>query len=303
MNTERMPELRDHIRAFSAAVFEVMGSEMPDEEIIPGKIIRFDDRAKSTGNQSCWAVLYLDGCAVGVFGNWRTRETHTWRANNRPTSREDREQTRRIIKAAKRKREREIAERQKAAAANAREMWARATPATGEHPYIATKRVPALGVRVVGRALLIPLRTVEGELVNLQRIYPDGCKLQLKGGRIRGCFYLLPTELPHQGELYICEGWATAATIHAQTRLPVAAAMNTGNLLPVAQAIHAAHPRLNVVIAGDNDHRTHGNPGLRYAREAARAIDGAVTWPTVCGAADCCCTDFNDVQNCRRAPK
>lgn len=290
----------DHVRAFCAAVYDRMGAAPQD--ITPGQLVRFDDPDKPRGNRACWAVVHLDGCPAGAFGNWRTGESHTWRADGRPPTREDREQTRRIIETAKRKREQEAAERHQSAAEIARGKWQRATPATVEHPYIAAKRVPALGVRVLYSELLVPLRTVDGELVNLQRIRPDGSKLFLTGGRITGAFCLLASELPERGELYICEGWATAATIHAQTRLPVAAAMNAGNLQPVAEAIRKARPLLSLVVAADNDHRTEGNPGIRYGRQAARAVDAALTWPNVCGQPDCTCTDYNDVQHCGRAP-
>lgn len=290
----------DQVRAFTVTVMDRMGATLPD--IAPGELVRFDAPDKPRGNRSCWAVLHLDGRPAGAFGNWRTGETHSWRADGNLPTREDREQTHRIIEAAKRKREQETSERNKAAAEVARGKWQRATPATVENRYIAAKRVPALGVRVLHSELLIPLRTVEGELVNLQRVKPTGSKLFLKGGRIRGCFCLLSSELPRQGEIYICEGWATAATIHVQTGLPVAAAMNAGNLVPVADAIRAARPGVAIVLAADYDHCTPGNPGLRHAREAARAVDGAVTWPNVCRAEDCRCTDFNDVANCGRAP-
>jgi putative DNA primase/helicase len=204
------------------------------------------------------------------------------------------------MESARRAREQERMSAHLAAAELSRDMWQRAVPAAVDHPYIQRKRVPALGLRQLGSEILVPLATVDGALVNLQRIRPDGRKLFLKGGRITGCFCLLSRDLPERGELYLAEGWATAATISADTRLPVAAAMNAGNLKPVAEAIRAARPSLAIVIAADNDHQTYGNPGIRAARAAARAVDGAVTWPSLCRQPDCTCTDFNDVQHCGR---
>jgi putative DNA primase/helicase len=182
-------------------------------------------------------------------------------------------------------------------------MWVEATPATVQHRYVARKRVPALGVRELRGELLVPLWDVEGALWNVQRIAPNGRKRFLVGGRVRGLFCLLAPELPETGELYLAEGWATAATVARELRLPVAAAMNAGNLLPVAKAIRAARPRLALVLAADNDHRTPGNPGMTAAAEAARAASGALTWPRVCLEHGCNCTDFNDVAVCGRAPR
>lgn len=288
----------DPVREFTDWLHAEFGNA-PD--VVPGKLQRFDHPDGRRGNGRCWCKLF-DDCRGGVAGDWREGSQVTWTAYRAPLTREDRERTRRAAEAARRQRAQEAEKRHQAAAATARDIWERAAPATTEHDYLRRKRVPALCARVLGRELLVPLRTVDGELVNLQRIYPDGGKRFLPGGRITGAFCLLASELPERGELYICEGWATAATIHAQTRLPVAAAMNAGNLQPVAEAIRKARPLLSLVVAADNDHRTEGNPGIRYGRQAARAVDAALTWPNVCGQPDCTCTDYNDVQHCGRAP-
>jgi putative DNA primase/helicase len=295
-----MIETTDPVTAFRETLLAHLGAAPPD--FPPGEIVRFDDPDKPHGNRTCWAVVHLDGCPAGAFGNWRTGESHTWRADHRPASAADRERTRQVIEAAKRKRERERQHGYQKAADLARDMWAKATPATIEHPYLQRKHVPAIGLRVLYSYLLVPLTTVDGGLINLQRIGPDGQKRFLPGGRVTGAFWLLSNGLPDRGELYLCEGAATALTINAETRVPVVAAMNCGNLLPVAKTIRAARPSLKLTVCADNDHRTEGNPGLRYAREAARAVKGAVTWPTVCRAADCQCTDYNDMQHCGRAP-
>jgi len=288
------------VRAFCAEVYDRLGATL--EHIEPGRIARFDDPEKPRGNKACWAVLHLDRRPAGAFGCWRTGATFTWRADGGQPSREDRERTRAIIEADKRRRAQERERAHQAAAERARAMRVQATPATIQHAYLEAKRVPALGLRELQGGLLVPLSTTDGGIVNLQRIRADGSKRFLSGGRVTGAFWLLSNGLRHTGELYIAEGAATALTIHQQTRAPVAAAMNAGNLLPVAETIRAARPLLSLVVAADNDHRTDGNPGLNYGRAAARAVGAAVTWPTVCGGEDCRCTDYNDVASCGRAP-
>ena len=73
----------------------------------------------------------------------------------------------------------------------------------------------------------------------------------------------------------------------------VIAAMNCGNLLPIALTIRDAHPHDAIVIAGDNDRHTEGNPGRTKANEAARAIGAQVAIPEFPpGVAG---TDFNDL--------
>jgi putative DNA primase/helicase len=61
------------------------------------------------------------------------------------------------------------------------------------------------------------------------------------------------------------------------------AAFDSGNLVPVAKALHAKYPEKQIVIAGDDDRHlelTHGiNPGRSKAEEAARAVRGKVLLP------------------------
>ncbi|GAB3319273.1 toprim domain-containing protein [Haliea atlantica] len=290
----------DPVRAFVAAIAQDTGATV--DPIADGKFHRFDCPEGKRGNRACWYVLHPDGW--GAYGNWRTGIAYPWRADR---SRDhDREQGARIaaaIDAARRQREREQAQAQENAARRAQRLWSDAKPATTDHPYLTRKRIPALCLRQHGDCLLVPLRTVAGELVNVQRIHPDGTKRFLKGGRITGTFALFGRELPEEGELYIAEGWATAATIATTLRRPVVAAMNAGNLAAAAQAIRAARPGLALTLAADDDHGTPGNPGITKAAEAARLVQGAMTWPTTCRQEGCTCTDFNDTANCGRAPQ
>jgi|GEM_PF-4448542 len=45
----------------------------------------------------------------------------------------------------------------------------------------------------------------------------------------------------------------------------VAVGYNCGNLEPVAKALRAAHPDVAILVCGDDDHATGGNPGRRHA--------------------------------------
>jgi putative DNA primase/helicase len=169
--------------------------------------------------------------------------------------------------------------------------WATAKPADPRHPYLVAKGVQAHGLRQRGDVLLVPLHDAEGRIWNIQRIAPDGAKRFAKGGRITGVFCLVGGDPADADLLLVCEGWATAATLTEATGLPVLAAMNAGNLEPVAKAANHWSPHLPLVIAADNDHATAGNPGLTKARAAALATGATVVAPpTMPGV-----TDFNDL--------
>ena len=92
----------------------------------------------------------------------------------------------------------------------------------------------------------------------------------------------------------IAEGFATAASIHEATGLPVVIAFNCGNLVSVAKAIRAWLPPARIVIAADDDHATEGNPGLTKAREAADLIGATVAVPIFLET-EARGTDFNDL--------
>src|SRR5690606_17318833 len=118
--------------------------------------------------------------------------------------------------------------------------------------YLAAKGVRAHGLRADADRLLVPLRDTSGTLASLQTIYPDGSKRFLLGGRMRGCYHAIGTL---GSALVLAEGYATGASIHEATGLPVAVTFNAGNLLPVARALRRKHRALDLLVAADDGWR------------------------------------------------
>lgn len=284
---------------FADAVYRDIGAVI--HPIADGDLHRFDDPEGKRKNGACWYVLYLDGIPGGAFGNWRTGYRSNWRANSlKEMNPVERARLDAVVRIAKEKRDRAKLENQANTARLAGSRWNNAAPATAEHPYLTSKRISALGLRQTGDTLLTPLRDINGKLLNLQTINSNGEKRFLRGGRISGCFALAGARvIPETGDLYIAEGWATAATIVRTLQVPVVAAMYAENLKPVAEAIRQKFPRLAIVVAADNDHNTPGNPGLVKAKEAAKSVEGTMTLPRVCLKFGCRCTDFNDTAYCQ----
>jgi len=235
----------------------------------------------------------LDGRRpAGAFGSWRTGTSETWAAGTgeRLTAAE-RAELRRQLAEAKRQRDAERRATQRSTATTVWDEWTKAKPADPRHPYLVAKCVRAHGLRQRGDVLLVPLHDAEGRIWNIQRIAPDGAKRFAKGGRITGLFCLVGGDPDDADLLLVCEGWATAATLTEATGLPALAAMNCGNVEPVAKAARRWWPYLPLVIAGDNDHRTAGNPGMTKAKAAALATGATVVAPpTMPGV-----SDWNDV--------
>ncbi|MBW7923097.1 MAG: toprim domain-containing protein, partial [Rubellimicrobium sp.] len=172
------------------------------------------------------------------------------------------------------------------AAGRAARIWEHTQPAPADHPYLTVKQVAALGLRVDARGhLIVPLQDIEGRLHSVETIAPDGAKRFLAGGAKRGHFCILgagpaPVTDP-DGPILICEGWATGASLHLATGHTVIAAMDAGNLLPVAEALRGRFPEADLVLVADNDVKPDRdrNPGVSAARKAALAVDGRLALP------------------------
>jgi len=263
-----------------------------------GTIHRFRVPGDKPGTLNGWYLLFLDGIACGVFGSWKAGASYTW-SSRQPTDQHEARLITQRIEQARRQREAEQHQRQQAAAEYAGRLWHKAVSAAAYHPYLIRKRLQPHNLRQRGDVLLVPLwRGLV--LVNLQRIHPDGTKRFLFGGMVKGCCSFIGTITPSQ-PLYICEGWATGATIHADTGAAVACAMNAGNLLDVGQQLQRQHPDAVLIVAGDDDRQTDGNPGKTAAINAAASLGCGLVLPPWSGAEPLTLTDFNDLANWRTA--
>lgn len=285
------------------------GSEMPLPECIKntlgievelnadGQFYRYPAPDKDPTNKACWVKLSEDGDSA-FFGNFITGESHCWFADSdsdADATYYEHDNSEAQLQLALENRE----QAQNDAAKTALSMLAEAQPARPGSHYVSMKRISPEGLKQSGVALLIPLQNIHGDIRNIQTIHPDCSKYFLKGGEVRGNFAVCG-ELFSTEKLFICEGYATAATIHEVTGQCTAAAMNAGNLMTVAQEIAAHAPNATeIIIAADNDHKTAGNPGITKGTEAAEAIGAKIVYPEApCSHPLCKCTDFNDWEHC-----
>ena len=179
------------------------------------------------------------------------------------------------------------------AATRATQIWDSARPAAVDHPYLVAKQAAPLALRMDGRGhLIVPLQDVDGRIHSVEFIAPDGAKRYLAGGAKKGHFAVVGAEpgpiAEAAGPLLICEGWATGASLHMATGHMVIAAMDAGNLMPVAEALRARIPDADLVLVADNDAKPDrdGNPGVEAARKVALAVDGRLAVPNRPGDAN-----------------
>lgn len=266
--------------------------------IADGSIHRFHVPKDRTGTRNGWYVLFLDGIATGCFGSWKAGTSHTW-SSRKPTNLLEAEWVRHRIEQVKQQRETERHQRQQATSEYANRLWRDARCPDPKHAYLIAKGCRPYNLRQQGDALLVPLYR-DGELASLQCIGKYGQKRFLSGGRVKGCYS--PLGIIAAGQpLYLCEGWATGATLHAETGHPVACAMNAGNLLEAGRNLQYRYPETVLIVAGDDDRQTEGNPGKTAAIVAAAALGCGLTLPPWPADAPLTLTDFNDLRQWQEA--
>jgi putative DNA primase/helicase len=226
------------------------------------------------------------------------------------------------------------AEQAQRAAYRAANVWAKGLktpPSDALTDYLTRKNVAAYGLRYsTSGALMVPLMDGAGAIKGLQFILPSHHERLKKTHRDKEYW---PKGLQKQGHWFqigsvyaggvclLAEGYATGATLHAATGLPVAVAFDAGNLLPVALALKKAHKVQRILVCADDDYlqkcphcgqrtavatpecthcgKTHGqeNPGCKAASTAAMAVAGAWVAPVFPGdRGGKKLTDFNDLQ-------
>lgn len=165
-----------------------------------------------------------------------------------------------------------------AVALKAQTIWQESEPASTTHPYLLEKNVQSFGLRCNRNRLVLRLQDATGKIWSVQFIGADGSKRFLSGGKTKGCFHAIGDWL-NTDTLYIAEGYATGATIHAISGKPVLVVLSAGNLDPVIGSIMPYCRGKLVVIAADNDWQNDTNTGLEKAEAAARKYGCYITTP------------------------
>lgn len=130
--------------------------------------------------------------------------------------------------------------------------------------YHEKKGVKLNGAVIDGQDIVIRIINAKGEQVGTQTIQPNGFKRFSKDMVQEAAFSLVNG--PLKGLCYVCEGWATAASVSEATGRPAIFALNASNLPKVVKAIKAIKPEMQLVVAADND-----EPGLKAAEASGIA--------------------------------
>lgn len=233
---------------------------------------------------------------VGSYGMWRGNENHAHKVElkrENPLSYAQRDALRQRLAEDRKRAEQALAEQHAKAAARAEQVWAKLAR-DGDSPYLAAKHVQAYDLRFTPNgSAVVPLMDTAGRVHGLQFLRTAAQAKQARrpakefwpaGLAKKGHFHLIGSPAGN-GIVLVAEGYATAASLHGATGLPVAVAFDAGNLLPVATALRKRYKVARILICGDDDCFSDGNPGMTAASAAAMAVDGAYMLPRFSDAA------------------
>jgi putative DNA primase/helicase len=278
---------------------------------------------------------------VGAYGIWSGADAGTQKIELPKAERErlTPEQLEAIAlqrKAAKLQAEAELRQQQERAAQRAAAWWSKSLrEVQGANAYLQRKGLPPgklFGARLSPQGnLVIPMTDAAGKVWGLQVIYSDPAVKAKKGrdkeftppGLAMKSHWFMMGMATRGSLILVAEGFATGATLHEATGLPVAVAFTANNLLPVSKALVSAYKGARIMVCADDDWlqkcmgcgeftqvdaspncshcgQPHGkdNAGVTSAQAAAVAVNGAWVrpeFPTQRPADRKGATDFNDL--------
>lgn len=281
MNAAPLDAIPEFLGAMEAAGVKPL--ESISASLAGGGIVRFRADGDKPGRRNGWAVLHLDGRPAGAFGCYRLGVSERWRAGVvEALSPAERRARRRAWDKARAERETASELASKAAAERAASLWESGVDPDPAHPYLARKGLPGEGLRQSDDVLLAPMYDARRDLWNVQRIFPDGTKRFLKGGRVEGLSWRCGKP---DGLVCVGEGVGTMSAVRKATGHAVAGAFTEKNLGSVARLVHATWPDLDIVVCADDDAHLVAHPairrnlGLEAARSAALAVGGRLAVP------------------------
>lgn len=270
-----------------------------DKIFSDGKIHRFKINNKLDG----WYVLFVGKYSNGVYGDWKTGNKYSWSSKDyRTLSAKELHRYNKYIRKCEKKLEGDKRKRRINAKRRANKLWDKSDSIeTNEHPYLQQKGIKAYGLKVNSayNKLLIPIFDIEGHIHNIQKISESGEKRFMPDGSITGLCFSIPAT-KESDEIYICEGYATGASIHEATGGSVYVAFNAGNMKPLTESLVEKFPNKNFILCADNDAFTvdlkgvPNNVGLSKGFDIAWELNLKLAYPTFKDTSSKP-TDFNDL--------
>lgn len=262
-----------------------------DDEInCDGQIHRIHIQGDKSGSQNGWYFLRLYPSVHGVYGNWKTGSKFTWFLKNSG------HRLKKDVKPSSLVRNSEKLQQKIIISNQVTRIYQLAEKALSVHPYLKRKNIAPLYSKQIEQKLILPIIDLDFRIWSLQYIFPNGKKRFHFKGKIKSNFIPIQINWDVSKKIYICEGFATGATLlNVFKEASIIAAAHAGNLKPCAQKIQTRFPSHQIIICADDDQLNPENPGLKKAYEAALATNAFLIKPDWPLGAPKDLSDFNDL--------
>ncbi|ELS5443328.1 DUF1738 domain-containing protein [Campylobacter coli] len=286
--TQSYNNTHDEFKAF----LEKYELNIEGQPIMDGKLHRVSVIGDKGREKSGAYVGFLNGHPAGFVQNYKTGIKENWKSANSLENTKNKEINLQNAlehnKALKEQRDKELNQAYENTAVKLENEYNNARWANSEHPYLKEKGFDKnfyLKQDKNGN-LLIPLRDIDGKYWATQRIFANGDKMigatrtveEKEQGieypaKKQGNFFLLGAKnLDNVNEVYICEGFATSASVYEATKSPTIMGVDAGNLEIIVTSIKEKYPKMNIIIAGDNDVKKELNGNKNVGKTTALGI-------------------------------
>ncbi len=257
-----------------------------------------------------WYVAYEDVSSFGnhylicIFGSWSDGSKFAYKSfENAQFNQQEIDELRKIALEKQTLNEQEIKGTHNKIAQHAQELWQsyhEQPPSDAHRAYIRAKGIKEYnGVRFGFNpqgypAMIIPLQNTEGEIRSLQYISMQenekSYKSFLAGGEKKGNYHIFGKISADENVFFVCEGYATGATIYEALRQPTVVAFDAYNIEFVVPNLKKTFPKKIFIIAADND-----EVGIQKAQHAASKFKCHVLTPLFPENSSAPKSDFNDL--------
>ncbi len=231
-----------------------------------GSVIRVPVRATATvrpdkgTERSGWYFIYDNGNGnfFAQYGNWRTGDTHKFSSVS--FDEYDPQEQLKIRQEIEKRLEEERENRKIHQAEIAKQCQDKYETFEDpkDHKYLEEKKIKAYGIRSFRDKLVIPLYDTKDpghKITSLQYIDPKGTKRFTSGGLVKGSVFNIGfnlQEISNLKKIFICEGYATAASIYLATGLPVLCVFSANFALEALNNLRRS-TNAEFILALDND--------------------------------------------------
>lgn len=274
----------------------INGAGFDFDPILDGEFHRFStgDRSDKSGWQVGTEIInpaFKEPLVILNFGDWSTAESFSYISKTRF------DKNQKIIKDKEIEKINKIINNQKEIEQKKASQMAKDFIAIAEplkiHSYLDKKKIKSYCLFKDKEYVVIPVYQSfdRNDISSLQRINQNGFKQFMPGGMVKGGFFWIDG---NTDKIFICEGYATGASIYEATGNLVVVAFNAGNLYSVSEKIINKYKKSEIVICADNDQFSEKNVGINNANKIALDFKIKIKIPKFKNLSSKP-TDFNDL--------